>query len=93
MRRREAFRVEPWGRRRVRPRARPRAHREVRRSRRIIRVRVTRQALVDMGALAAAGRRTLRLAPTLPLSKARLAHEMLEGIAPRPVGKIVLQPE
>jgi NADPH:quinone reductase-like Zn-dependent oxidoreductase len=56
-------------------------------------VRVTRQALVDIGALAAAGRLTFRLAPTLPLSKARLAHEMLEGIARRPVGKMVLQPE
>ncbi|MGA3121740.1 MAG: NADP-dependent oxidoreductase [Polyangiaceae bacterium] len=56
-------------------------------------VRVTRQALVDLGALAAAGRLTPRLGPTLPLSKARLAHEMLEGIAPRPVGKMVLQPE
>jgi NADPH:quinone reductase-like Zn-dependent oxidoreductase len=56
-------------------------------------VRVTRQTLVDIGALAAAGRLTLRLAPTLPLSKARLAHEMLEGMARRPVGKMVLQPE
>lgn len=56
-------------------------------------VRVTRETLVEIGALAAAGRLTSRLAPTLPLSKARLAHEMLEGIAPRPVGKMVLLPE
>ena len=56
-------------------------------------VRVTRQALVDIGALAAAGRLTLRLAPALPLSKARLAPEMLEGIPRRPAGKMVLQPE
>jgi NADPH:quinone reductase-like Zn-dependent oxidoreductase len=55
-------------------------------------VQVTRQALVELGALAAIGRLTPRLGPTLPLSKARLAHEMLEGIAPRPVGKMVLQP-
>jgi len=56
-------------------------------------VRLTRQALVELGALAAAGQLTPRLGPTLPLSKARLAHEMLEGIAPRPDGKMVLQPE
>jgi len=56
-------------------------------------VRVTRQALVELGALAGHGTLTPRLGPTLPLSKARLAHEMLEGVAARPVGKMVLQPD
>ena len=41
-------------------------------------------ALVDAGAL------TARVGTVLPLRDARLAHEMLDGLRPRPAGKIVL---
>jgi NADPH:quinone reductase-like Zn-dependent oxidoreductase len=43
-------------------------------------------SLLDDGQL-----RTTRVGTVLPLTDARVAHEMLEGIRPRPRGKIVLQ--
>jgi NADPH:quinone reductase-like Zn-dependent oxidoreductase len=37
------------------------------------------------------GELSLRIAAELPLSEARIAHEMLEGTRPRPAGKLVLR--
>ena len=44
----------------------------------------TISALLDVGALIA------RVGTVLPLRDARQAHEMLDGLRPRPAGKIVL---
>jgi hypothetical protein len=43
-------------------------------------------SLLDEGQLT-----TTRIGTVLPLAEARVAHEMLEGMRPRPRGKIVLQ--
>ena len=53
-------------------------------------VDVNREALTRIGALLAARKIEGRLGPTLPLREARRAHEMLDGLVPRPPGKILL---
>ena len=53
-------------------------------------VDVNRAALTRIGALLAAGKLEAQLGPSLPLSEARRAHEMLDGLVPRPPGKILL---
>jgi NADPH:quinone reductase-like Zn-dependent oxidoreductase len=53
-------------------------------------VDVHREALTRIGALLAARKIEGRLGPTLPLGEARRAHEMLDGLVPRPPGKILL---
>ena len=54
-------------------------------------VDVTTEALTTIAALVDAGRLKPRLGALLPLSEARKAHEMLDGLIPRPPGKIVLE--
>ncbi len=53
-------------------------------------VDVNREALTRIGALLAARTIEGRLGPTLPLGEARRAHQMLDGLVPRPPGKILL---
>lgn len=53
-------------------------------------VRVDRADLVSLGDLIAGGSLRARVGAVLPLDEARRAHEMLEGLRPRPRGKIVL---
>ncbi len=53
-------------------------------------VDVNRGALSRIAALLAAQEIEGRLGPTLPLGQARRAHEMLDGMVPRPPGKILL---
>ena len=53
-------------------------------------VDVTTQCLSDLSALIDAGMLQPCVGAVLPLSDARVAHEMLDGLRPRPRGKIVL---
>jgi NADPH:quinone reductase-like Zn-dependent oxidoreductase len=53
-------------------------------------VGVTRQYLTQIADLIDAGKITTHVGSVLPLDKAREAHLMLEGVLPRPKGKIVL---
>jgi len=54
-------------------------------------VDVTTEALAKIAALIDAGSLKTRLGARLPLSEARKAHEMLDGLVPRTPGKIVLE--
>jgi NADPH:quinone reductase-like Zn-dependent oxidoreductase len=54
-------------------------------------VNVTAAALERIAALIDAGQLTTSIVIVLPLAEASQAHEMLEGIRPRPRGKIVLR--
>ena len=53
-------------------------------------VNVNRKDLETIGRLVDTTEMVVRIGEVLPLSAARQAHEMLEGLRPRPVGKIVL---
>lgn len=53
-------------------------------------VDVTSQRLADIARLVDGGRLKTRVGAVLPLADAREAHLMLEGVRPRPKGKIVL---
>jgi NADPH:quinone reductase-like Zn-dependent oxidoreductase len=53
-------------------------------------VDVTTDALTKIAELIDGRRLKTRLGPVLPLAEARKAHEMLDGLCPRPPGKIVL---
>ena len=53
-------------------------------------VDVTTKYLSEIGALVDAGKLKTHVGAILPLRNAREAHLMLEGILPRPKGKIVL---
>ena len=53
-------------------------------------VDVTRRYLTQIADLIDAGKLTTHVGSVLPLGKAREAHLMLEGVLPRPKGKIVL---
>ncbi|HEX4478905.1 MAG TPA: NADP-dependent oxidoreductase [Polyangiaceae bacterium] len=53
-------------------------------------VNVTTAALTQIAELLDAGALRPRVGSTFPLSEARAAHEMLEGLRPRDPGKIVL---
>ena len=57
---------------------------------RFILVDVTSASLARIAELVDAGDLSPRLGPVLPLSEARQAHEMLDGLRPRAPGKIVL---
>lgn len=57
---------------------------------RFILVDVTSAVLTQLAALLDEGKLRTRVGPVLPLSEARSAHEMLEGVRQRPPGKIVL---
>jgi len=52
--------------------------------------RVTAAALEEITKLVQSGRLRTRIGATMPLSEVRIAHEMLDGLLPRPQGKIVL---
>jgi NADPH:quinone reductase-like Zn-dependent oxidoreductase len=54
-------------------------------------VGVTTALLERVAGMIAARRLTTRIAAVLPLADARTAHEMLDGVRPRPSGKIVLR--
>jgi NADPH:quinone reductase-like Zn-dependent oxidoreductase len=54
-------------------------------------VEVTTQRLTAIGRMLEAGTLKTSVGAVLPLTSARVAHEMLEGARPRPRGKIVLQ--
>jgi NADPH:quinone reductase-like Zn-dependent oxidoreductase len=54
-------------------------------------VEVTTARLARVATLLDAGSLTTRIGVTLALSEARTAHEMLEGMRPRPRGKLVLR--
>ena len=54
-------------------------------------VDVTSEALAKIAALVDAGSLKSRLGAVLPLAEARKAHEMLDGLVPRPPGKLVLE--
>jgi NADPH:quinone reductase-like Zn-dependent oxidoreductase len=54
-------------------------------------VRVTTDSLNRIAALIDAGRLRTNVKTVLPLAAAREAHEMLDGVRPRPGGKIVLR--
>jgi NADPH:quinone reductase-like Zn-dependent oxidoreductase len=54
-------------------------------------VEVTTERLETIGRLLEAGTLKTAVGAVLPLASARVAHEMLEGMRPRPRGKIVLQ--
>jgi NADPH:quinone reductase-like Zn-dependent oxidoreductase len=54
-------------------------------------VGVTTERLENIARMMEAGEISTRVGAVLPLTAARDAHEMLEGIQPRPPGKIVLQ--
>ena len=56
-------------------------------------VKVTTGHLERIGAMLARAELTVDVGTVLPLSEARLAHEMLEGLRPRLRGKIVLRLE
>jgi NADPH:quinone reductase-like Zn-dependent oxidoreductase len=53
-------------------------------------VDVTTEALTRIGALLRDGRLALRVGHVLPLEEARYAHELLDGIGSRALGKILL---
>lgn len=53
-------------------------------------VAVTTARLAQIGAMIDAGELAVRVGAALPFADARTAHEMLEGMRPRPGGKIVL---
>ncbi|HEX4336382.1 MAG TPA: zinc-binding dehydrogenase [Polyangiaceae bacterium] len=53
-------------------------------------VDVTTDALSRLAKLIDEGKLKTRVGPVLPLAEARKAHEMLDGLIPRPPGKIVL---
>jgi len=53
-------------------------------------VDVTTAALDKLSALIDEGKLKTRIGAVLPLSDARTAHEMLDGLIPRPPGKLVL---
>jgi NADPH:quinone reductase-like Zn-dependent oxidoreductase len=53
-------------------------------------VNVTRQSLAEIAALIDRGELRARVGAVLPFAEAREAHLMLEGLRPRPKGKIVL---
>jgi len=55
-------------------------------------VKVTTQGLADVAALFDAGKLKTHIGSVLPLAQAPEAHLMLEGLVPRPKGKIVLVP-
>jgi NADPH:quinone reductase-like Zn-dependent oxidoreductase len=55
-------------------------------------VEVTTENLSRIAAMIETGELATRLGTVLPLAEARAAHEMLEGMRPRPGGKIVLRP-
>ena len=52
---------------------------------------VTTERLEIIARLMAEAKLTMRVGAVLPLGAAREAHDMLEGVRPRPPGKIVLQ--
>jgi NADPH:quinone reductase-like Zn-dependent oxidoreductase len=54
-------------------------------------VNVSSAALYQLSELLGAGKLKARVGAILPLAEARVAHEMLEGVRPRPRGKIVLR--
>jgi len=54
-------------------------------------VKVTTDYLNRISALIDEGRLRTNVAAVLPLAAAREAHEMLDGVRPRPGGKIVLR--
>lgn len=54
-------------------------------------VNVTTERLATIAQMLEAGTLETSVGAVLPLACARLAHEMLEGLRPRPRGKIVLQ--
>jgi NADPH:quinone reductase-like Zn-dependent oxidoreductase len=54
-------------------------------------VKVTTERLESIGRMLEAGTLKTSVGAVLPLTSARVAHEMLEGVRPRPRGKIVLQ--
>ncbi|MFZ1102571.1 MAG: zinc-binding dehydrogenase, partial [Hyphomicrobiaceae bacterium] len=56
-------------------------------------VKVTTQALAQITGLIDGGNLRTRMGAVLPLADAREAHFMLEGMRPRPKGKIVLAVE
>ena len=56
-------------------------------------VRVTAMTLLEIRKLIEAGHLRTQVGTVLPLDEARIAHEMLEGMRPRPGGKIVLSLE
>jgi NADPH:quinone reductase-like Zn-dependent oxidoreductase len=53
-------------------------------------VKVTTSALLRLGELLGKGDLVVRIGRGMPLESAREAHEMLDGLRPRPPGKIVL---
>jgi NADPH:quinone reductase-like Zn-dependent oxidoreductase len=53
-------------------------------------VEVTTMHLTRIAEMIEAGELTVNVGATLPFADARIAHEMLEGIRPRPRGKIIL---
>lgn len=53
-------------------------------------VDVTTEALSQIAELVDAGKLRTRIGPVLPLAEARKAHEILDGLIPRPPGKIIL---
>jgi len=54
-------------------------------------VHVTRPALARVAELIDAGALVTRVGAIVPLADVRRAHEMLEGLSPRPPGKIVMR--
>jgi NADPH:quinone reductase-like Zn-dependent oxidoreductase len=54
-------------------------------------VKVTRDHLARIGAMVDAGELRTKVGVVLPLGAVHEAHEMLEGLRPRPSGKIVLR--
>ena len=56
-------------------------------------VKVTSQHLADIAGLIDDGKLRTRVGAVLPLTDAREAHAMLEGLRPAPKGKIVLTVE
>lgn len=52
---------------------------------------MTTERLSSLANLIVSGALSTNVGMVLPLASARVAHEMLEGLRPRPRGKIVLQ--
>jgi NADPH:quinone reductase-like Zn-dependent oxidoreductase len=54
-------------------------------------VDVTTPALVKIATMVDEGKLSVAVGTVLPLDQLRVAHEMMEGMRPRPRGKIVLE--
>ncbi len=90
---RRSFLVLKPGGRLVSAVSKPNAQEAERRSVRagFILVDVTTPALVKIASLVDEGKLSVAIGQVLPLDQLRVAHEMMEGLRPKPRGKIVLE--